>query len=432
MLKFSSATLALTKYASIGLAVLTSILQVALFARYLGEANLAFVMFIFGMANFAVFFDIATKPAYGILREKFCRAESWQSTMMSMVRFCGLQALIFGVMFGVLIMTVGLVMKHTLTWGALVLLTASIILTVLFAGLRVIAAALDNYALGEYLEFFRRIVWLFAVIAVTVDPTLNLTAVLMLATVLAASAFLLRKLARLAEQPLAGFMKWRLADFQDTVTRVGRPGLNSLFVLGSEAITYNVGYLLISIFGSPLLLIQFGIWQRLYLAGSMLSQVGADILIHRSTASYFQNDLRTPRIIFKRSLTFAFTNVLIFLAILFVFEDWIFDLWLHGRYKLSQLELLALAAWLVSNVLQHVSGVFLTYTGKSFQEMRNISAGVATGVLLVAAPVFAATENLVMFLLCGAAIYFAGACFYLVKAFRLLMDPIDLASDAKS
>lgn len=424
----SSASLALTKYASIGFAVLTSILQVAFFARYLGEANMAFVMFVFGMANFAVFFDIATKPAYGILREKFCSGKSWGGAMVSMVRFCSLQALIFGVMFGALLVTVGLIMEHTLSWGVLLLLTLSITFTVLFAGLRMIVAALDNYALGEYLEFFRRIFWLFAVIAVTLDPTLNLTAVLMLAAVLTVSAILLYKLARLSGQPLAGFMKWRFADFRDTVTLVGRPGLNSLLVVGSEAITYNVGYLLISISGSPILLIQFGIWQRLYLAGSMLSQVGADILVHRSTASYFQNDLRTPRIIFKKSLIFAFTTVMVFLVILFVLEDWIFNIWLHGRYKFSQLELLALASWLGSNVLQHVSGIFLTYTGKSFKEMRDISASVAIGVLLVAVPVFVVTENLAMFLLCGAAIYFAGACFYLAKAFRLLTSPTDLVS----
>ena len=254
----------------------------------------------------------------------------------------------------------------------------------------------------------------------------------MLAAVSATSAVLLCKLARLAGQPLAGFMKWRLDDFRDTVALVGRPGLNSLFVVGGEAVTYNVGYLLISIFGSPILLIQFGIWQRLYLAGSMLSQVGADILVHRSTASYFQNDLRTPRIIFKRSLIFALTNVIVFLVILCVLDDWIFDLWLHGRYKLSQLELLALASWLGSNVLQHVSGIFLTYTGKSFQEMRNISASVATGVLLIAAPAFAVTENLGIFLLCGASVYFAGACFYMAKAFRLLTGPTDLVSGDKS
>jgi O-antigen/teichoic acid export membrane protein len=409
------------KLFSIGIGAATGFIQIYLFSRFLGEDNFSFIILLFGLSSFGALFDIVSRPAYGLLREAFSRDEPWQKNMVLMTRFCMLQSLAFGITLGLILIFYSIhIASHTLSINTLLVLIGSLLVTVFLSGLRIIASALGHYLTTEYIELFRRTMWLIAITTVMIDTSLSLAAWIMFITALMAAGALMRLLSDISGQSTSSFFHWNYNDFRTTFSLVGRPGTNSAILLFCETLTYNLGFLVSQKFGGSEALIQFGIWQKIFMLGVMLSQIYPDIAVHRISKNYFISNLRDARYGLGKSTFVGFCILGLFLILVFVFHGFIFDIWLNGQYQLDNLQLIALAIWFGASGIQHSSGLILSYTGGSFKEIRNMSASVTVGILLIAIPTFLVSGSLGAFLVTGGIVYLIGACFYLIRCYRFL------------
>lgn len=415
----------LVKNFSLILAIVSSLIQIAIFTRVLDQNNLAYLMFIFGISNFAVFFDIASKPAYSLVKEKFNNANDWEDDIYNFTKFFFIQSLVFCIFFFLLILLTAQNFEHNFYFTSQFLLILSIAFIVLLSGIRVLFASMDMYLFGEVIEMFRRLLFLIAIFFLLLDPSLLLTASIMFLSTITLLIIMLSRMAKICNKKIIDFFRWKISNLKNTFNLIGINGINSVLILFSETVTYNIGYIITSFFGGPQSVIYFGIWQRLYLAGSMLGQVIPDILVHKITTCILKNESRSAKKLFYLSILSNFIIALSYFGLLTYFSYEIFNYWTDGQYSLKFFGFVALLFWLLSNAIQHTSGIFLAYHGKSFSQMKNISLTVALLITFFSSIIYFQFNDLNIFLISSGLIYFFGTLAFFIKAnniFKLTND----------
>ena len=412
----------LVKNFSIALAAITSLAQIAIFTRSLSIEDLAFLMFIFGVSNFAVFFDIASKPSYSILKKRFLTGDNWNEHLFDLIKFFFFQFIFFTSVFFLVVFSTSFLFAHSLNSAVIFLIVLSIGAIVMISALRVILASIDLYFYGEVIEMSRRLCFLLATIFILYEKTLIVTSLIMFLSTLILLIIMLRKIARICKKNFSSYFDYSFSKFKKTFQEIGMKGFNSLIVLGSDTLTYNLGYIIFGFSGNSQALIIFGIWQRLYLAISLLGQIIPDILVHKITTEFFKNSIQKARKLFFLSFTLSFLSVFLISLLFFIFKDPIFKYWTNGDFLVGDFLLLALSIWLISNVFQHSSGAFLAYHGKSFSLMRNISLSVSILIIIFASSFYIFSSNINYFLIVGGGIYFFGALIYFNNALKILRN----------
>lgn len=377
-------------------------------------------MLVFGLSNFSSFFDIATKPSYSIVKHKFNHSLDWQESIFNFIRFIILQTLIFLVIFSVIIAFLSSNFENTFPSLAKTMLILSIGSIVLMSGVRILFASIDMYFYGEVIELLRRFAFLTAIFFLILDDSLIITSSIMLISSLILLLTMLLNMARICSKSLFKLLSWSLREFKETLKLTGIKGINSLLILSADTVIYNIGYVIASIFGGAQSVIYFGIWQRLYLAGSMFGQVIPDILVHKITSSVLKEKNAEARKYFFASIVSTLLFITVFFSIFSFLEDQIFFYWTEGNYSLDLFGLLALLIWLSSNAIQHSSGIFLAYHGESFSYMKNVSLTIALVICFLSPVIFNITSEIGMYLILSGCIYFVGSVLYFLRAKDIL------------
>ena len=111
----------------------------------------------------------------------------------------------------------------------------------MISALRVILASIDLYFYGEVIEMSRRLCFLLATIFILYEKTLIVTSLIMFLSTLILLIIMLRKIARICKKNFSSYFDYSFSKFKKTFQEIGMKGFNSLIVLGSDTLTYNLG-----------------------------------------------------------------------------------------------------------------------------------------------------------------------------------------------
>lgn len=416
MAKFTRnlAIYAVLRYSLIGIATISTFVQVGVFARVLDEKTLAFLMVLYGYAVFLNWIDAGlSRPVYPALREQFLKKGNYEDLLVNTIGVYLILSFAAVLIFTFAGQLLSVILDHNLTLTTVSLISATIGMNTGISFFRNLYAAIDGYIQYELIDLARRVSNLLIFGLAAIDDTLMLMATVHVCTTAVLLVVTVTLLTLQGNSRLGEVVRNAPRSFAPMYRRFGSD-IKSYFVfMINETVVYNVGFILFPLFLSSSAIVVFGLWMRIVGGFGTLVRAVCDVLIHKFTDEHFKGNHSAS---YRTQIAMLVASGLLALVLVSVFwwlKDVILYYWVANKYEITGLQIFALTIWVFGNGLQHVSGTVLLAMGGFFDTVRTISTKVAVSVVALAVvSVFSGCELTTILLLLSIT-YITGAMLYL-------------------
>lgn len=407
------------RYAGIFFEVIYGFLQPNLFSRYQTKENFAFFLVLYGSAIYFVFMDAGLgRLSYSQIRKEFIENnfnyKKNISVIITIYLYVFLIIISFYFIFSLIISNLQV---NTVLPATLFLFSIYVGVNIIFSYLRSIFNAVDKYLLFEKYDFFRKVLNLLCLLFVIIDQSLVLTIVVNIVVVSVIFFLLLSKLIQELNIPLS-------FSFVDSVAFVKRNIQDSKDIVifsSCEALIYNGGFLFFPYFLSSFDIIIYGLWMKVFMGFAVLMRAIADISIHSITESFYKNDNKLTRALFKNTLVISCFVGVGLTTIFYFLDDILFKYWVGTQYLFSSLLFLSFVIFFLGNCIQHSAGTFIMSVGSYFSFMKTRSIFICLCSVIITLITLTVFRSIEITLLSFSIIYLIGSIIYLRRSF-LIMD----------